>query len=1310
MSIVNPFTKMLNSKGSVTLIVLSAVCFYGAIASDSGNVMFVSASHGKDSSPNCTKANPCKTIDKVLNLASAFNSTKIFAVKGNYSMNASHHFERMSSFRLSGNASSREDVQIICTGNVSISFILSENITVEGIKFVKCGGWHPSSVEWKNYSSREGARFKTALDFRYCRGLRISDVEISESPGLGANLYDVGGVVEFSNVLLADNHAQDVNDDVGISLAGNTTYVHSGGGVNLKLNRYGYDTANVTPSQHDSYQHKNSYIFTSCQFIRNEAIFSNAMEQIDPEAPHSALTDGGGLAMYFTGNASNCTVKIEACDFNYNRAMRGGGLLVVIQDNSQENSLQLQNTNFTGNNATLDGGGAKLVHIPDKHKYLRLNHFKVTNCLFIENRAAWGGGTSVYGRTILRKFRKHMHPSVILVHFIHCRWLGNVGSIGAAVETFLQNDNTDLIGPEIPFHVCFENDTVFDNNRVVSTEGYLTTGEGSVYSVEVPLIFRRNALFTNNNHSALVLDGSTVELHDRLDFINNTGLRGGAMAMYGRSRVVFNRSSILNFERNTCVYKGGALYVQAPGSPLARVNSSIVNVHACFFGYVDPKADYDDWNTTVIFKDNSAPTGKSIYATTLNDCGKIDRKKQNNHILNWRFMKFHDHGVNKTKEVATDPVKIHCRREDWNVAPGESFYPTVVLLDEIGNPVNGIVNVTVSGKSVNLLTSTLFLASATAKIGKVRLSGDKHASFSVRLDCIGNQLVRKTIDNAFLRNCSPGFTYSNETSTCECSSDTREIGRGVSHCYPENQTLFIKEGFWAGILPSGTFFTYFCPVGYCDSSSSKQYPKDKDQMCNEGRSQSSILCGECRQNHSITFGDETCVPNCKDWDLFYLILIGAIVIVLVIVIMLINVDFFTGYLNAWLYSYQVMDLLTPDELQFDQFIQFVIGLSNFRLHLYKHGFCLAKSLDDADKLMIMYGLPTFVILTVWMLSQLVRRYPQWCLSKRVRAPHRAICTIFVLCYTNITTISLKILHPAKLGSETVLFQNGSISFFSGKHLAYGLVAILIIITFVLPFPLILLFRPFLTKGLRPILNLNHWRPYFDAFQGCLKDQYRWCAAFYFICRLGILLVFTYLPDGLTRRMILQSACVLILVIFSSLRPYKEARDVGPEERSYEWINISDVAVLTTLTLISVLSAPVDSSYQAPEDAKRCLKYIVQTLAYGPLIVLVALAFRVLRNRCPGITLNCCTPPEDDDALPFMSETSVTTPSSSPRGTPSICDVSDTQQNRGSQQSGRGSQDSSRRSIRSNRRSKQNSKESKQSNSGSQEGYRGGNPV
>ena len=770
------------------------------------------------------------------------------------------------------------------------------------------------------------------------------------------------------------------------------------------------------------------------------------------------------------------------------------------------------------------------------------------------------------------------------------------------------------------------------------------------------------------------------------------------MAMYGRSRIVFHKDSTLNFEGNTCDDKGGALYIQAPGSPLAHVNATLANVHTCFFGYFPhPLADYDDWDVTVVFKDNSATTGKSVYATTLKDCGQTNEKKPKGNILNWKFVKFVN---NSTSEVATDPVNMSYHKKDWIVAPGEVFNAKIELRDEIGNLVSGIVDVTIAGSFVNLSNpSKLFLAT-NGKIRQLSLSGKEKSHFSVGLHFIGSQVLRTRIENLTLKECYPGFIHSSKTQQCECMNKTSELGKGVSHCDPDGKTLFVKKGYWAGFVPNkprrDKFATYFCPIGYCSSTGVYKYRKG--HVCRSGRNQTTVLCGECKKNYTISFGSEQCVFPCPPWHLLFLVLIAVIVGVLVILTMLIDLDVFTGYLNAWLYSYQVMELLTPDEFQFDPFMEFFIGLSNLRIQLFRHSFCLAEGLDDADKLVIMYALPTFVMLVVWVLTQLVTRYPDWCFSRRVRAPHRAICTIFVLCYTNITTISLKILDPAKFGSHTVvLFQNGKLPFFEGKHLVYGILAIIYIIVFVVPFPMILLFRPFLTTGLRPVLNLNRWMPYLDAFQGCLKNHYRWCASFYFIGRLGILLIYTYLPHGSVKQLVTQSVCILILVVFASLRPYIEARDVRQGERSYGWINVSDVVVLTTLSLISVLSAPIDSSYPASSSEKQCLRIVVKVLAYGPLLVAIALGYRFLSNRCPRINFNCCIPPEDDELLPSMSETSEA-PQSSSRGTPSIPDEYNTRhswgsqvehRSKGSQQSKRGSQEGSR---------------------GSQEGSRGGRLV
>ena len=303
--------------------------------------------------------------------------------------------------------------------------------------------------------------------------------------------------------------------------------------------------------------------------------------------------------------------------------------------------------------------------------------------------------------------------------------------------------------------------------------------------------------------------------------------------------------------------------------------------------------------------------------------------------------------------------------------------------------------------------------------------------------------------------------------------------------------------------------------------------------------------------------------------------------------------------------------------------------------------------------MVMYLIPVYVIVSVVLLAKMMSAFPNWWFSTRVKAPFRGICTILVLCYTDITYISLRILQFAKVGSRVVLYVNGEIEYLSGKHLYYGIVASIFVAFVSVLFPLFLLFRPLLTRGLRPVLNLNRWNPFFDALQSCFKDQYRWCAAFYFICRLGLLVIFEFTPAGLVKRLLLEVVCILILLTFAILRPYKEARDVKEDQESYEWMNKSDVALLTTLSFIAVASSPYENSLAITPGEKHGLKIFLNILSCVPIAVLmVVLAFRFGGRNL----LACRDPPEDD--LPFMSETtesSVTRHSS--RGSRSLVDRS-----------------------------------------------------
>ena len=1195
---------------------LAFLIYHGATASESMTSIFVSP-NGRDS-PHCGNSSlPCQSLDFAISLASqkGANSTKISAANGNYALAKSYSFTNLVNFGLVGQSIDPDDVEITCETNVSLSFVQSDNIFFEGIKLQRCGGWHRSSVGAKKpYRGLDGVKFKAALDFRYCRNIRLSNVEISSSSGLGVNCFDCGGFVNITHTIFADNVAHPSNItlmDESPNADGSIDYVYSGGGVYLGLDPYGRNTVNVTPSTHDSFQHNNTYIFRNCRFLRNEAIWQNESSERDfvdiPELPFSR---GGGLAIFFRSNASGCTIDIESCVFTSNRAQWGGGLTLEMKEKTRNNIFTMEDTWFESNDGVLAGGGARIGNLIEgdgRH----LNTFTINNCSFVNNTAIWGGGMSVFGTTIPGITQ---HTDVTQFYFTKCHWFDNVATVGAAMGVFLSNQNEDQIGPDVPYHVSF-NDSLFLGNKVIRKKVLVTIGEGAVYSVEVPLIFRGNVTFVNNTKSAVALDGSTMEIRGNVYFFNNSGFRGGALAMYGRSRIIFHKDSYLLFQGNECEDKGGALFIYAPGPPLVGFNATGTNTHICFFGYSDLSVDYDEWKTKVVFQGNKAPyyaAGNSVYATTLKNCRKAGEARQNNSVLRWKFVEFKDADGKRaplTKEVSTDPVDIDYDRSDWDVAPSEVFNASVSLLDEIGNSVAGILMVKVNPlhkpSSVELDTSSpLFVANGS--ISNLKLVGNIGEKFSVELNYMGRQVLTETITDLSLKDCYPGFMLRNKM--CVCMNST-----GVARCAPDGKTCYIKHGYWAGSV-NGKFVTHICPTGYCNLSS--QYATEHEyistSICNENRDQNSVLCGDCKPNYSVLFGGERCSNKCSNWYLFLLLLYGLILLFVVMGIMLIDLDFFTGYLNAWLYSYQVMKVITPAGFQFDPFMEFVIGLANFQLKTGSGGVCFAAGLDDADKLAIMYALPTYVLVLVILLARAVGKHPNWWFSKRVKAaPFRAFCTIFVLCYTDITRISLRILHPAEVGSKIVVYANGNIDFFSGKHIAYGLLAILYILIVVVPFPSVLVCRSSLTKHLFPVLNLNRWKPIFDALQNCFKDRFRWCAAFYFLCRFVLLVISTFVPAGAIKRALLESVCVVILLTFAFLRPYKEAADVKEDEESYEWINKSDVALLATLSLIAIFSSPIDGS-QSP-NTTLALKVIVYVLAYIPLVVLGMVAVRIVRK-------------------------------------------------------------------------------------------------
>ena len=931
----------LQIKGMIRFRILLLLCFlisfYLPSEGSGDKTIYVSPS-GNDTQGCGSPEQPCKSLDEafaiVLNGTESANSTLISAAKGNYTLTKTFNFTNVNTFALVGEGSRSDEVVITCEPNVSLSFILCQNISFEGFMLRGCGGWRESTVGVNKSAhagqSHRGVKFKAALDFRYCRNARFTNIEIYSSPGLGVNLYDVGGVVSFTHCVLADNKALSVNKSSNGSLQGfiEEGYVYSGGGIYMILNQYGDNVVNVTPSEHDSFQHNNTYIFRNCHFLRNEASGGNLSHKhdlIDAPGP-SQFRFGGGLAINFRGNASNCTTKIQSCVFFGNYAVWGGGLQVETRNEVKNNRFAIENTSFQDNTSYLAGGGVRMGNLLERGTSDPLNTFTFDDCRFVSNSAIWGGGMSLYGTSVLCEINCAKRKTEF--SFNRCEWYGNKGTVGAALATMLADQNDVQIGPEMPYSISFK-DCLFASNQVVKLDEGVTIGEGALFSDQVRLTFQR-AIFTNNTNTALSLDGSTVEISDNVTFSNNMGYRGGAVAMRGLSKVIFQEGSSLFFYNNSCGHKGGALYIESAGSPLVYFNTTGVNTHECFFGYTDENVDFNKWKTSVTFQGNSAVAdgeGNSVYATTLTNCRTPGESRQHNNVLEWKFVHFKTLNGTKTSrdsEVSTDAIKITHEPREWEVAPGETFDATITLIDEVGNSVFGIVDVDIispdESSPVKLDTiSSLFLTDG--KISHLRLTGKPYTSFTVSLRYVGRQLLVDAIHNITMKSCHEGF-FLNGT-TCACMNS---IDDGVARCDSNGKTVYLKQGYWGGKV-DGEFVTYHCPVHYCNfAESTGEYQYLSGHACKDGRDQNSVLCGACKPGYSILFGNENCANRCTDRWLWMIIVYVIALFIVTCFVLLVNPNLASGHLNACLYSYQIMKILTPQGFTFDPFIEFLVAL------------------------------------------------------------------------------------------------------------------------------------------------------------------------------------------------------------------------------------------------------------------------------------------------------------------------------------------------------------------------------------------------
>ena len=1154
--------------------------------------------NGVDTNECLNGTKPCQSLDYIFSSSMNMNFTVLKLLRGTYPLAADVHISDLVSFEIM----SSDGALLHCVNSsAGLTFASSKNITVRGVNIKNCGAKH-------NNKRNKDCHSSCAFCFTHCKDIFLSNVVFQENNGVALVLFNVGGSVKIINSTFESN--------VNLLPEAN---ISSGGGIRVEFKKCGsFNSINCTIHDPLIIQDTN-YLIKGCNFSSNSGVSTLTLSDVSNKTAYTPYARGAGLSIVSFGNAKRNVFNITDSVFVNNTALWGGGLFVSFGDESENNLVSITGCLFKTNRAFFAGGGVRVESHFKESDDLKLitagNLIKFVNSSFYRNFAIWGGGVSIKGTT---RVLYTNNDSARNITFEKCIFEENFATVGFAIGLLTENLNKDIVGPGMSYRVVI-NSCSFNRNQMTLTEDKKAIGQGCIYAKEVTLVLIANNAFMYNTGTAIVLDSSSLTFADSSSsvFQNNSGTDGGAIAMYGSSWIELEKDSNLLFDQNSALRKGGAIYVKQSGPLRVAFQTTELQSSSCFIRYKDSKLEPFKWPVNVTFRQNSAPpgTGNSIYTSTLQFCRSAGESRVNPTALMWPFIKYE--GSSIYPEIATNPIYLNFNKDQWNVSPYLPFSPDVILLDERNQSVYGSVKIKITSNHGVDLDPPNYSFYVHNQIAGLKLMGKALSNFSVELITNSDQLVVSPSYNVSLNPCLPGFRQIGKKCVCMDA----EVG-DVIQCL-ENGTIYTLRGKWGYVSNvSGVFKTIVCPKSYC-----KCHRGFEDYLCQfneqeqcsynrEGR-----LCSQCPQNFSTVLFSEEC-KICSNISLLISLPILVMLYVVVLILLHFNVNAFSGYLNAFFYCYQMIGSIIPIYIQLAQPISFLIGIFSLSGTGNTFGLCFFNGMDNLTKLGFNYLPPIFFILiafifgvwvpqSVWI--KLFCRKSDTSLNEYQRNLNRrasygrAISFVLVVTFSQIITVTLKLLHPVIIDDKFYVFEAAYAEYFHHpEHIFLGTVALCFLVLIIIFFVL-LIFTPKFSASPKVAILL----PVFEALKSCFNQSkitgnsfqekqmenesyyQRMFAAFYFVCRVIMLLISIVIQEEVTKLIFLSLACVAFLTVFAIFQPYRE--------KSF---NYWDISILSLMCVISMLSLILSVPFTTSADVRSGIEVFLQIVVWYPLLSVI----------------------------------------------------------------------------------------------------------
>ena len=684
--------------------------------------------------------------------------------------------------------------------------------------------------------------------------------------------------------------------------------------------------------------------------------------------------------------------------------------------------------------------------------------------------------------------------------------------------------------------------------------------------------FISNVTITDSLSTGLTVINSNITINNTLILRNNTGANGGGISISQNSFLLLLPQALLKFISNHASNRGGGIFISQNSFLLLLPQALLefISNHAYYGGgmfYETTCPLYyannsfqpvdDKYTPSVTFWNNTAKiSGADVYG---NLPLSIETCPQAASMLLSSFQPCFcssdntnstiDNCTKKIPEQLIFPgqnIAFHVLMYSYDVNEG-TYSPTDGKLDVVTNNVN---------QSESLKGKCLLIEFKPAVSSFTKFKAQLFFHIGLDINTVTYFYETYEINITVNDHCPIGFSR-NSSSECSCSQSI--AGEGVA-CDINTLTVSHNGRLWIGTNNTSTPFASDSAFGhnetnciiketcllYCSTTPVTFSMNDTDDQCKDNRGHR--MCGSCTSGYSLLIGSNKC-GQCNNKYMYFITagwiaLFAVMGILLVVLLIALNLTVSVGTLNGLLFYANIVKLYepvfstqgaVPVLSQLVSWINLDIGIEA----------CFYNGMGAYAKEWLQLAFPLYLWVIIIFIIYLCRKYGK--ISRLVGSNAiPVLSTLLLLSYTKLVRTIFIILHKRQITlyctndqlNTTVWYEDPNVEYGKGKHGALLSVALFLLLFFVIPYTLFLLFHPFYEKYLSNFRAFkktwSRFKPVIDAYSGPMKDKYRFWPGLLLVARLALLLPVIFVDSIIDSKSFLLCMLLTVLVVLFSL--------------------------------------------------------------------------------------------------------------------------------------------------------------------------------